>query len=545
MADGAQQFTVDEIKGLWEYLTPDEQIYFHSVVLNDGKLWRPLPGPQTAALRSKADIIGFGGQAGGGKSDLLAGAALMNHERAVIFRKEKVQTEAFIQRFEEIIGSRNGYNSMKGIWRFGDRRGHICEFAGLDNPGDEKRWQGRPHDLKGFDEVTEMREHQVRFAMGWNRTSSKGQRIRVIMTFNPPTSAEGRWVVKFFAPWIDDGHPNPADPGELRWFTTIGDDPDYEVPDSRPFVLREDKTFDYDFDEKRVDRKKIIRPKSRTFIPASVTENPFYSGDTDYIGQLQSMPEPLRSMMLYGDFKAGQEDHMYQVIPTKWIDMSMDRWVSDPRSRGAAKGEMSSMGVDAAAGGKDNMEIARRHGTWFDDLITIPGKMTGNDGAKGGAFVLQHRRNLCPVHVDVIGWGSGIHTFLVAQDVQSIPVNWAEKSLERANDGKLPFANKRAEHLWRLREALDPANPDPLYLPDDAALRAQLMAYRWTFTTRGILIGSKDEMRKPENLGYSPDKGDAVALALLSTVPVQTLLNAAYSMERPIDRASEIEEMMR
>src|SRR4051812_24738011 len=110
MADGSPQFTVDEIKGLWEYLTPDEQIYFHSVVLNDGKLWRPLPGPQTAALRSKADIIGFGGQAGGGKSDLLAGAALMNHERAVIFRKEKVQTEAFIQRFEEIIGSRNGYN---------------------------------------------------------------------------------------------------------------------------------------------------------------------------------------------------------------------------------------------------------------------------------------------------------------------------------------------------------------------------------------------------------------------------------------------------
>src|ERR1700685_998970 len=29
--------------------------------------WAPFPGPQTRALKSKADIVGYGGAAGGGK----------------------------------------------------------------------------------------------------------------------------------------------------------------------------------------------------------------------------------------------------------------------------------------------------------------------------------------------------------------------------------------------------------------------------------------------------------------------------------------------
>jgi hypothetical protein len=40
------------------------------------ELWKPLPGPQTAGFESPADILGFGGQAGGGKSALLLGLAL-------------------------------------------------------------------------------------------------------------------------------------------------------------------------------------------------------------------------------------------------------------------------------------------------------------------------------------------------------------------------------------------------------------------------------------------------------------------------------------
>jgi hypothetical protein len=31
----------------------------------------------------------------------------------------------------------------------------MIEFGGLDGPTDHQKWQGRPHDLKALDEVTE------------------------------------------------------------------------------------------------------------------------------------------------------------------------------------------------------------------------------------------------------------------------------------------------------------------------------------------------------------------------------------------------------
>ena len=40
------------------------------------RLWLPNPGPQTDAYFSPADVLLFGGQAAGGKSDLLLGLAI-------------------------------------------------------------------------------------------------------------------------------------------------------------------------------------------------------------------------------------------------------------------------------------------------------------------------------------------------------------------------------------------------------------------------------------------------------------------------------------
>lgn len=536
------KFDAAAIRRVWPYLTAKEKGEIEKLLAKDARVWRPLPGPQLEALFSEADIVGFGGQAGGGKSDLITGLALTEHTRSAIFRREKAQTERFIQRIEELLGSTAGLNSQKGIWRLPG--GRLIELGGLDNPTDHRRWQGRDHDLKAFDEVTEMREAQVRFIMGWNRSAKAGQRSRALMTFNPPTTAEGRWVIKFFGPWLDDKHPNPALPGEVRWFTTIGDNADYELPDARHFVVREDGTFDYDFDEAKVDAKMIRRPKSRTFIPASVTDNPYYMGDANYIAQLQLLPEPLRSQMLYGDFKAGIEDDAMQVIPTAWIDAAMDRWVADARSKGLrGKGRMDSMGVDPAAGGRDKFVIARRHGVWFDDLIRIPGNQVGTDGAVGASHVLAARRDQAPMHVDVIGWGSAVHTSLVGNQLQSVPIIASNTSMERSLEGNLPFANKRAEMVWRMRETLDPNAKEPAMLPDDTMLRADLAAYRWKYTTRGILIRDKDEMKK--DLGRSPDDGDAVCLANMATVPMEALLNEIEDRRAGnYDRNSELGEFL-
>jgi hypothetical protein len=508
-------------------MTSGERAEFEALIASDPAIWRPQVGRQGDALESTADIVGYGGAAGGGKTDLIAGLALTQHERSLILRREKTQTEGIIQRITEILGSSDGYNSQKSQWRYD---GRIIEFGGLDNPNDHQKWQGRPHDLKALDEVTEMREHQARFVMGWNRSSRADQRTRCLLTFNPPTTAEGRWVIGYFGPWLDDRHPNPAKPGELRWFTTIKGR-DVEVLGPEPFVMFKGEPL-YDFDPTDFGPEKIITPKSRTFIPSRVTDNYFYV-KSGYISTLQSMPEPLRSQLLDGDFKAGMEDDEWQVIPTAWIDAAMARW--QPKE---AKGQMDALGVDAAMGGKDKFVIAPRYGTWFDELIRIPGKDVP-DGQTGASLVVKHRKHRAVVQIDVIGWGSSSYNFLQENEVQCHAVNGAAKSLERSKDGNLPFKNYRAEIVWRMREALDPANDDPVSLPPDPALRADLAAYKWKMTAAGIQVRSKEEMQ--EELGRSPDDGDAVIMANIVTMKIEDYEELREQVRKPYDRFAELE----
>ncbi len=478
-------------------------------------IWRAQVGRQSEAADATAFVTGYGGSAGGGKSDLICGLALTEHRRTAIFRREKAQTEGLVQRMTEILGTTDGLNSQKGIWKtHTDGAERLIEFAGLDNPTDHQKWQGRAHDLKAYDEVTEQREGQVRFTMGWTRTNLSDQRARVLMTFNPPTTAEGRWVLEFFGPWLDKKHPEPAQPGEVRWVTTIKGR-DVWMPDNRKFVLFRGEPV-YDFDPSEFSPEKVITPKSRTFIPSRVTDNYFYVR-SGYIETLQSLPEPLRSQMLEGDFSAGVEDDEWQVIPTAWVEAAMERW--EPRD---AKGEMDSMGVDVATGGSDNFVIAPRYSAWFDELITIPGydipQLTA--GRVGASKVIEHRRDRAPVHIDLIGWGLTVYNVLIEDQIQTVGINAARGSKEQTVDGMFGFFNLRSELVWRMRETLDPANPVKCALPNDPALKADLCAYKWT-PVKGpkktvIKVRSKDEMK--DDLGRSPDKGDAVIMANIDTL---------------------------
>lgn len=451
--------------------------------------WLPLTGPQTVAYYSPADILYFGGSAGGGKSGLLLGLGLTAHERSIIFRREAVQLVGLIDDLERILGNRDGFNSQSNIWRIDRQR---IEFGSAKNLGDESKYQGRPHDGKFFDEICHFAESQFRFLMGWMRTVNPRQRCRVVCAGNPPLKEEERWVLNYWGPWINDRHPKfPTPAGELRWFTTI-DGEDHECDSGEP--------FEHD--------GSIIKPKSRTFIPSSVRDNPYLMG-TDYEATLQAMPEPLRSQLLLGDFRAGLQEDPYQVIPTAWVDAAMERWA--PRD---PKGQMDSMGLDPARGGQDEEIIARRHGVWFDEMLAFPGRETP-DGPTTAAHVILHRRDAAPVHMDPIGVGSSPLDFLKGNGVQTIPLNNSEKSTARDKTGCFGFFNLRAELWWRLREALDPQYDLGIALPPDPKLRADLVAPIWEPTVRGIKLESKDDIKT--RIGRSPDRGDAVVLALRAT----------------------------
>ena len=92
-----------DVEDLLRFLTPEERAELDDLLTTDAAIWLPLPGPQNEAYWSEADIVGYGGAAGGGKSDLVAGRILTKHKRALGIRLEKAQTEGIIQRLTEIL----------------------------------------------------------------------------------------------------------------------------------------------------------------------------------------------------------------------------------------------------------------------------------------------------------------------------------------------------------------------------------------------------------------------------------------------------------
>lgn len=455
------------------------------------EIWCPLPGPQRIAYDSEADVIGYGGAAGGGKTDLALGKALNQHKRVAVFRVNGTEHEAFIDRLEEVIGNRSGFNGQKGIWRNAGPRNVQIEMGSFPNLGEERKYRGRPHDLKIFDEAGEMLEQQVRFLMTWLRTTIKGQRCQVLMCFNPPATAEGRWLIDFFAPWLDRKHTNPALPGELRWFAMI-DGVEKEVANGN--------VIEHDGEQ--------IRPQSRTFIPAKVTDNP-YLMETGYMTQLQALPEPLRSQMLKGDFQAGMSDDAFQLCSTEWVDAAMDRWTLpvklDP---------MDSLGIDVARGGVDNTIIARRHKMWFNQPLVYPGTATP-DGPTVAGLTIAASRDGAPQHIDIIGVGSSPYDFLMAANQPVYGINMSDVATGFDKSGRLRFKNMRSMMWWKMREALDPTNNTGICLPPSKQLRNDLVTPIWKLQGAIIYVEGREDIVK--RLGRSADYGTAYCLSLFDT----------------------------
>lgn len=463
-------------------------------------LWIPQTGPQTLAYLSQADELFYGGSAGGGKSDLLLGLASTAHRRSLILRRQSTQLRELTDRVQEVCGGVGRWRSSGhgGLMRDlpGDRR---IELDGCEYEQDKEKFKGRPHDLKAFDELSDFSETQFDFISAWNRTVFRGQRCRKVGAGNPPTSSEGEWVIRRWAPWLDDQHPRPAAPSEVRYYAMV-DGKWQEREDSRPF------------DHQGV----TLQPIGRTFIPALLDDNPILKS-TGYGVTLMNLPEPLRSQLLHGNFKAGRQDDEWQLIPTDWVRLAMARW----RPGGGAGQKLDVMGVDVARAGRDQTMLAKRYGKWVAPLVKIPGAETTDGPAVAGKVLLNLEDTSAAIHIDIIGVGSSPYDSLKGVEVVKLkvyPVNFAAATKHMDRSRKLRMRNVRAEAYWRLREALEPKMGEDLALPPDPELLADLTAPRWKMTATGVLIEEKEEIKK--RIGRSPDCGDAVAMTML---PVRTI----------------------
>ena len=488
----------------WDSLT-DKEREAEKVRLAQAPRVAPQEGPQTAAFLSEADVVGYGGAAGGGKSALICLLCLLEHQRSVVFRYDKSQLGALVDDLVHFAGTDAGLNRQWGIFRLGD--GRVIEFGGIGAPGEELKWQGRPHDLLAIDEATQVQRRKFEWLKTWNRTTKRGQRTRILLTFNPPGSPGdesgdgGRWVIDYFAPWLDERHPNPAEPGEIRYFVRNEEGDEVEVSDRTPYT--------YTLGGKEI----TVLPEGRTFIPAQVFDNAFLMHDQQYLSRLSSLEEPYRSMMMLGDFRRGIVDASNQVIPAAWVDEAMERHKRVIGNGDAYDpGFMSALGIDVARGGRDETVFAPRHGFVWPEITRKPGVET-KTGREVGQPALDMVENGAAIAIDSNGVGASPYDWLDERWPNVLAVVAQGKPLDlQAYEKGHKLLNLRAA-LWRLmRKVLDPDNQLKPMLPPDKRLRSELIAPRQKIRGGILRIEDKDDII--QRLGYSTDGADAVIQTL-------------------------------
>jgi len=437
--------------------------------------WKPYKGkPQELAYYSPAQDLLYGGQPGGGKSELIIGLALTAHRRSLILRREASQLNEIVNRIEaELLDSEYKFHGKTSILKYGD---HWVEKGGCKLIKDKVKYKGRTHDLKAFDELSEIPKEVYDYVKIWCRTTVEGQRCRTVATTNPPDTQDGQWIVRAWSPWLQKkNNPNPAQSGEIRWY--LGDE---EVDEGTKAA------------------------RSRTFIYSSIEDNPILMA-TGYKDTLLALPEELRRTMMEG-FDTDLSDTPYQVIPTAWVQAAIQRGRNLPLEPNQP---IDAIACDPARGGKDDCAIATRKG--YRITVTKFPPIQSQDGMQVVQHLINARCGQNPITMlDSIGIGASPFDIAKLQGLEVIAMDAGAKSYKRDRSGKLSFANRRAEWWWGMREDLDPNYNPQITLPDNPEVLADLTAPHWSLTMRGIQIELKADIKK--RIGRSTNIGDAIVM---------------------------------
>jgi len=260
---------------------------------------RPQRGPQEMFLTTPADIAIYGGSAGSGKSF----AILMEPLRhilnvkgygAVIFRRNttQVRNEGGLwdtsNELYPYVGAFPRETTLE--WIFPPYANKV-KFAHLEYDKTVNDWQGSQIAFIGFDELTHFSNKQFFYMLSRNR-SVCGIKPYIRATTNPDSES---WVAEFIAWWIDPetGYPIPERAGKIRWMARYNNQIFWD--DTPELLFKQVHLFV---------KKEHFRPKSVTFIPAKLEDNPILEAkNPDYRSNLLALSLVDRERLLGGNWK--------------------------------------------------------------------------------------------------------------------------------------------------------------------------------------------------------------------------------------------------
>ena len=228
-------------------------------------------------VKPEARVIGYGGAAGGGKSDALLMSMFLGilstpGAKCGYFRRKYTELEGpggAIARSRELFTDFPGatYNKNDKEWTFTTLKNGVIKFAHLKEEDSVYNYQSQQFDYIGFDEATQFTRFQYRYMITRNRATVKGLYPLMMLATNPGNIGH-HWFKNEF---VDIGP--PEEPAEVL----VANDPP--------------------------------RKEKHVFIPAYLSDNIILEDrDPSYRSSLENQDKLHRERLLKGnwDIHAGQ-----------------------------------------------------------------------------------------------------------------------------------------------------------------------------------------------------------------------------------------------
>ncbi|MGL4622472.1 MAG: terminase large subunit domain-containing protein, partial [Chroococcidiopsis sp.] len=252
---------------------------------------RPQP-TQEQFLSSSADVVIFGGSAGGGKSYALLLECLRHINNpgfgAVILRRtypEIVREGSLLDTSMQIypmVGGRLKRGTLEWVFPSGAK----ISFNHCQYDSDILKFQGSQIALIALDELTNFATDKVFWYLFSRNRSTCGVKPYIRCSTNPDSSS---WVKQLIDWWIDEdtGLAIPERSGVIQWF----------VRHQGELIMERDRT-------ELINKYPDLIPKSLTFIRSTVYDNrALLDIDPNYIASLQALHPVDQARLLDGNWK--------------------------------------------------------------------------------------------------------------------------------------------------------------------------------------------------------------------------------------------------